>query len=71
MEKFILQISEILEVERELLDLSTNFRADIPDWDSMKGFAIICMLDDDYGVRVNPQKFLEFNTIEDLYKLTL
>lgn len=66
MNKFIEDISEILEVDAEIVKLESNFREDFPDWDSMKGFAIICLLEDDYSVQIDVKTFLECKTLSDL-----
>ena len=68
MDKFLELIAEILEVDTESINLDTNFREDIDDWDSMKGFSIICMIEDEYGVTVNVPDFLQCTTVGDLYK---
>lgn len=67
MNKFIRDISEILEVDSEIVKPESNFREDFPDWDSMKGFAIICVLEDEYGIQMDVKTFLECKTLNDLY----
>jgi len=66
---FLSHIAEILEVSADRVDLATDFRRDLPDWDSMKGFAIIVMLADDYGLTVEIPDFLNCRTIGDLWAL--
>lgn len=68
MDKFIDLIAEILEVESSTISLNTDFRNDIEDWDSMKGFSIICMIEDEYGVQISVPDFLNCITIGDLYE---
>lgn len=68
MEKFLELIAEILEVDAKDISMETNFREDIEDWDSMKGFAIICMIDDEYKIQIDVQTFMECKTIKDLYE---
>lgn len=68
MEQFLEFFAEILEVEDNEINLKTDFRNDIEDWDSMKGFAIICMLEDEYNLQLDVPDFLECITIDDLYK---
>ncbi len=68
MEQFLEFMAEILEVENNEITLRTDFRNDIEDWDSMKGFAIICMLEDEYNLQIDVPDFLECVTIDDLYK---
>jgi len=66
--EFIEKISEILEVEPETLTPKTDFRNDIPFWDSLKGFGIIVLIEEDYGKKLTVEEFLEQKTIGDLYK---
>lgn len=67
MNKFLEYIAEILEVDTIKVSLNTDFRKDIDDWDSMKGFGILCMLEDEYGVILSVESFLECQTIGDIY----
>ena len=67
MDIFLEFIAEILEVEVNEISMKTDFRNDIEDWDSMKGFAIICMLEDEYGIQLDVPTFLKCSTISDLY----
>jgi len=66
--EFIEKISEILEVEPESLTPKTDFRNEIPFWDSLKGFGIIVLIEEDYGKKLTVEEFLEQKTIGDLYK---
>ena len=66
--EFIEKISEILEVEPESLSPETDFRNGIPYWDSLKGFGIIVLIEEDYGKKLSVEEFLEQKTIGDLYK---
>jgi len=68
MDKFLEFISEILEVEAKDISMDTNFREDVEDWDSMKGFGIICMVEDEYGIQIKVPDFLNCKTIGDLYE---
>ena len=47
---------------------AASLRTDVPDWDSMKGFSILCALEDDYDVRMEVPEFLECATLGDLHK---
>lgn len=67
MDDFIGQMAEILEAEATDLSLETAFRTDVPGWDSMRGFSILCMIEDEYEVRMEVPEFLDCNTIGDLY----
>lgn len=67
MEKFLEFISEILEVEFGEVSMDTDFRNDIENWDSMKGFAIICMVDDEYDIQIDVPTFLKLKTVGDIF----
>ena len=69
MEKIYIELAEILEVNPEVIKKESNFREDFEDWDSMKGFAIICLLEDEYSVSLSVDKFLECKTVNDLIEL--
>lgn len=68
MNRFYALLAEILEVDESELSLTTDFRTDIPDWDSMRGFSILCMLDDEYDVNMGVPEFLACESVGDLYK---
>jgi len=67
MDKFLELMAEILEVNVEDISMDTDFREDIEDWDSMKGFSVICMIEDEYGLVIDVPTFLKCKTIGDLY----
>lgn len=68
MKEFIEKMAEILEVDANDLKGETDFR-NACDFDSLKGFSVLCMLEDDYGIEVRPKDFLNYKTIDDLYAL--
>lgn len=65
MEEFLSKVSEILEVDVTTSDF--KFR-DIADWDSMKGFSLIVLLEQDYGKEMSVETFLVCETVGDLAK---
>ena len=67
MEKFLELVAEIFEVETDEISMDTVFR-DLDDFSSMVGFSLIIMMEDEYGVKVSVDEFMECNTIGDLYK---
>lgn len=69
MNEFIENVAEILEVEATSLHGSTDFRVDVPDFDSMRGFALLCMFEDEYNKKISVEEFLTCNSIEDLFIL--
>ncbi len=68
MEKFLELAAEVFEVEPEEISMDTVFREEIEDFSSLVGFSLIVMMEDEYGVRVPVDEFLECKTIGDLYK---
>ena len=67
MNDFIELVAEVFEVEPEELEEDTEFR-EIEGFSSLVGFSLIVMMEDEYGVKVPVEEFLECKTISDLYK---
>ncbi|MBN7774064.1 acyl carrier protein [Clostridium aminobutyricum] len=65
--KLIEHMAEILEVEQEELLLDTAFKADKYDWDSLKGYAMLVMLEEEFGIEMPVDDFIEAKTIRDLF----
>lgn len=65
MEEFLSKVSEILEVDVATPDF--KFR-EIDDWDSMKGFSLIVLMEQDYGKEMSVEQFLACETVGDLAK---
>lgn len=65
MEEFLSKIAEILEVETTTPEF--KFR-DLEEWDSMKGFSIIVLMEQDYGKVMSVEDFLACETVDDLAK---
>ena len=66
---FLENIAEILEVEKESISFETDFRNDVEEWDSLKGFGMIVFFEDECNKVVTVEEFLKAKTIGDLYKL--
>jgi acyl carrier protein len=60
---FLGRVADILEVPDVTPEL--EFRS-VPGWGSMMGFALYIMLEDEYGAKVNPDRFRELRTVADL-----
>ena len=60
---FLGRVADILEVPDVTPEL--EFRS-VPCWGSMMGFALYIMLEDEYGAKVNPDRFRELRTVADL-----
>ena len=65
MDEFLPKIAEILEVESVTPEF--KFR-DIEEWDSLKGFSIIVLVEQDYGKEMPVETFLGCETVADLAK---
>ena len=68
MEDFIELVAEVFEVEPEEVTMDTVFREELPNFSSMVGFSLLVMMEDEYGVIVPVEQFLECKTVGDLYK---
>ena len=68
MEKFIELVAEVFEVEPEDITMDTVFREEIEGFSSLVGFSLIVMMEDEYGVKVPVDEFLECKTVGDLYR---
>ena len=66
MQKFLQLVAEIFEVEPDTISMATVFR-DLEDFSSLVGFSLIVMMEDEYGVKISVDEFMECNTIGDLY----
>lgn len=67
MDEFRELVAEVFEVEPEEVGFETEFRTELPDFSSMVGFSLIVMIEDEYGVTVSVEDFLECKTVADLY----
>ncbi len=63
MDEFLSKVAEILEIPSATPDL--DFRT-VEDWDSMKGFMLLVLLENDYGRPMTVERFLETKTVGDL-----
>ena len=68
MDKFIELVAEVFEAEPDEITMDTVFRQEIGGFSSLVGFALIVMMEDEYGVRVSVDEFLKCKTVGDLYK---
>ena len=69
MQDFMETMADVFEVDVEDLDPEAPFReVEAYEFDSMKGFAIICAIEEDFGVEMPVDDFLECKTISDLYR---
>ena len=65
MNDFLAKIAEILEVDS--VTPETRFR-EVGDFDSLKGFTIIVLMESDYEKQMSVETFLASETVGDLAK---
>jgi acyl carrier protein len=63
MEEFLSKVAEILEIPSATPEL--DFRT-VDEWDSLKGFMLLVMLENDYGRPMTVERFLQTNTVGEL-----
>lgn len=63
MEEFLSKVAEVLEADSVTPDF--EFRA-IDDWNSLKGFALMVLLESDYGKQMSVEEFLSCSTVGEL-----
>jgi acyl carrier protein len=68
--QFINEIADIIEADPQTLSLESDFRESADFWSSLVGFALLTFLEDQYGVELTIDEFLESRTIGDLYSKT-
>jgi|GEM_PF-285743 len=69
--KFLEAIAEILEMEVEEISLGTDFRSEVPNWDSLKGFSILVMVEEEYGKKISVDEFLKMDTLGEILQVSL
>lgn len=65
--KFLELIKEVFEIEDTSLDIDTFFR-DLDSWDSLTHLSLIAMIDEEYGVTIEDDKFKTLMTLNDLFE---
>lgn len=65
MNKFLLDVARVLEVEEARLDL--EFRT-VPGWCSLQGFGLLVLLENDWDAPTTIDRFLQMKTVKDLYR---
>ena len=67
MEKFINNFAnQLFDQTTDHLSNNTIFR-ELEDWDSLTAMAVIAMIQDEYGVKIDESSFRTLFTIGDLY----
>ena len=65
MEEFAVKIADILEVDSVTPDF--RFRT-VDEWNSLKGFSLMVLMEQDYGKEMSVEEFLGCETVNDLAK---
>lgn len=68
MEQFLELVAEVFEMETDEISMETVFREEVEDFSSLTGFSLLVMMEDEYGVEVSVDEFLECKTVGDLYQ---
>lgn len=69
MDNFLELMAEIMEVDADSISAETEFR-EACDFDSLMGFSMICMIEEEYGAVVAVDQFRASKTIGDLFAFT-
>ena len=65
MDEFTAKIADILEVD----SVTTDFRfRTVDEWNSLKGFSLMVLMEQDYGKEMSVDDFLGCETVNDLAK---
>jgi acyl carrier protein len=65
-EKFLELVKEVLEIEDRDIQLEDKFK-DYDEWDSLANLSLVAMLDDEFGVVIDNQKFKNMQTLQELF----
>ena len=71
MKKFIKKFAEqLLDQEHQNISAETIFRK-LDEWDSLTAMAVLAMIEDEYGVKIDYDFFTKFITIQDVYDFVM
>ena len=71
MKKFIKKFAEqLLDQEHQNISAETIFRK-LDEWDSLTAMAVLAMIEDEYGVKIDYDFFTKFVTIQDVYDFVM
>lgn len=66
---FLGKMLDVLEVEDEDVTLNMDFRDEVDYFDSLMGYMMITKIEEDYGVLISVDDFIESRTLAALLKL--
>ena len=58
-------LNECLALDKEL-ELEENFR-EHEEWDSMCGLILLTCLEENFSIKIHPDKLKEFNTLQEIF----
>jgi acyl carrier protein len=65
-QKFLELVKEVLEIEDRELQFQDEFK-EYSEWDSLANLSLVAMLDDEFGVVIDNQKFKSMKTLQELF----
>lgn len=66
-EDFLKRFAEAMEIDADSISMDSRFR-ELEEWDSMNRLSVVVMLDEEYNVQIEEQRFSQLETLQELYK---
>ena len=63
---FLNLVKEVLEIENLEINMDDDFRS-LEVWDSLANLSLVAMIDDEFGVVIESQRFKELKTFRDIF----
>ena len=67
-QNFLEDIIDFLDFEEKDTSINSEFREKVDNWDSMKAFALISYVEDEYETEVSFDDLKELKTFNDIYR---
>jgi len=64
--KFLELVKDVLEIDDRELNLQDKFK-EYAEWDSLANLSLVAMLDEEFGVVIDNQKFKNMQTLQELF----
>jgi len=65
-QNFLNLVKEVLEIENHEINMDDDFRS-LEVWDSLANLSLVAMIDDEFGVVIESQRFKELKTFRDIF----
>ncbi|MCF8427109.1 MAG: acyl carrier protein [Bacteroidia bacterium] len=65
-QNFLNLVKEVLEIENLEINMDDDFRS-LEVWDSLANLSLVAMIDDEFGVVIESQRFKELKTFRDIF----